>query len=69
MYSFTENFFRETFVQYVTVWLVRIWISKNADEKAYTFSRRGKKRRKRTKNGYRYCVSSPLVAKAILSKR
>ena len=69
MYSFTEKFFWETFVQYVTVWLVRIWIYKNADEKAHTFSRRGKKRRKRTKNGYWNCVSSPLVAIAILSKR
>ena len=35
----TKNFFRKTFVQYVTVWLVRIWTYKNADVKAHIFSR------------------------------
>ena len=41
--------FRKAFVQYVTVWLVRIWTYKNADEKAHTFSRRSKNVKKRTK--------------------
>ena len=62
LYPFTKKFFRKTFVQYVTVWLVRIWTHKNADEKAHTLSRRSKnvkKRTKRTKNGY--CVNSPLA--------
>ena len=49
LYSFTKNFFRKTFVQYVTVWLVRIWTHKNADEKADTLSRRSKNVKKRTK--------------------
>ena len=31
-----KNFFWTTFVQYVTVWLVRIWTHKNADEKGHT---------------------------------
>ena len=42
-------FFRNTFVQYVTVWLVRIWAYKNADEKEHTFSWRTKNVQKRTK--------------------
>ena len=42
----------------MTVWLVRIWTHKNADEKAHTLSRRSKNVKKRTKNGY--CVNSPL---------
>ena len=57
LYPFTKNFFRKTFVQYVTVWLVRIWTYKNADEKAHTFWKRSKNVKKRTKNGY--CVNSP----------
>ena len=44
-----KKFFRKIFVQYVTVWLVRIWTYKNADEKAHTFSRRSKNVKKRTK--------------------
>ena len=32
-----EKCFRKTFVQYVTVWLVRIWTYKNADEKSIVF--------------------------------
>ena len=40
-------FFRNTYVQYVTVWLVRIWACKNADEKENTFSRRRKNVQKR----------------------
>ena len=43
-----KKFFWKTFVQYVTVWLVRIWTYKNADEKAHTFSRRSKNVKKRT---------------------
>ena len=54
-YPFTKNFFRKTFVQFVTAWLVRIWTYKNADEKSHTFSRRSKNAKKngpkRTKNG------------------
>ena len=44
-----KKIFRKTFVQYVTVWLVRIWTHKNADEKAHTLSRRRKNVKKRTK--------------------
>ena len=33
VYSFTKNFFRKTFGQYVKGWLVRIWTYKNADKK------------------------------------
>ena len=33
----------------MTVWLVRIWTHKNADEKAHTLSRRSKNVKKRTK--------------------
>ena len=44
-----KKFFRKTFVQYVTVRLVRIWTHKNADEKAHTLSRRSKNVKKRTK--------------------
>ena len=46
---FTKNIFPKTFVQYVTVWLVRIWTHKNADEKAHTLSWRSKNVKKRTK--------------------
>ena len=56
-------FFRKSFVQCLTVWLVRIWTYKNADEKAHTFSR-SKTVKKRTKNGY--CVNSPLDCKSVL---
>ena len=31
----SKNFFRKSFVQYGTVWLVQIWTSKNADEKEH----------------------------------
>ena len=47
------------FYLYTTVYLVRIWTYKHADEKAYIFSRRSKNVKKRTKNGY--CVNSPLT--------
>ena len=49
LYFFTKNFFRKTLVQYATVWLVRIWTHKNADEKGHTFSKRSKNVKKRTK--------------------
>ena len=35
---FTKKSFRKTFVQYVTVWLMRIWTYKNADENEHTVS-------------------------------
>ena len=44
-----KNFFRNNFVQYLSVWLMRIWAYKNADEKEHIFSWRRKKVRKRTK--------------------
>ena len=46
---FNKKFFRKTFVQYVTVWLVRIWTHKNADKKAHTLSWRSKNVKKRMK--------------------
>ena len=49
LYPFTKNFFRKTFVQYVTVWLLRIWTHENTDEKAHTLSKRSKNVKKRTK--------------------
>ena len=44
-----KNFFRTTFVQYVTVWFVWIWTYKNADEKEHTCSRRSENVKKQTK--------------------
>ena len=41
--------FSEPFVQYVTIWLVRIWTYKNVVEKEHTFSCRRKNVQKRTK--------------------
>ena len=46
-----QNCFWKTFVQYVTVWLVRIWTHKNADEK-HSFSWKRKNLQTRTKSGY-----------------
>ena len=46
MYPCAKKNFGTTFVQYVTVWLVRIWTYKNADEKGHTCSRRSKNGRK-----------------------
>ena len=58
--SFIHKNFEQNFYLYIiTVYLVRIWTNKNADEKAHTFSRRSKNAKKRTKNGY--CLNSPLV--------
>ena len=56
--TFIHKIFEQNFYLYITVYLVRIWTYKNADEKAHTFSRRSKNVKKRTKNGY--CVNSPL---------
>ena len=52
-----QKFFRITFVQYVTVWLVRIWTNENADKEDHTLSWRRKNVQKRTKN--RYGVNPP----------
>ena len=49
LYPSAKENFRKTFVQYVTVWLVRIWTYKNADEKEPSFSWRRKNVQKRTK--------------------
>ena len=47
--SFTHKIFEQNFYLYITVYLVRMWTYKNADEKAHTFSRRSKDVKKRTK--------------------
>ena len=55
-----KNFFRKTFVQYVTAWLVRLWTYKNAEKKNKLFDGEEntyKHRQKRTKN--EYCVNPP----------
>ena len=60
-YRLYKNFWTKFFYLYITVYLMRIWTYKNADEKAHTFSRKSKnvqKQTKRTKNGC--CVISPL---------
>ena len=45
--SFIYKIFEQNFYPYVTVYLVRIWTYKNADEKAQAFSRRSKNAKKR----------------------
>ena len=50
-YPFSKNFFQSTFDQYVTVWLARIWVYKNADKKEHAFSWKRKKRKKTDKRG------------------
>ena len=47
--SFIHKIFEQNFYLYITVYLVRIWTYKNADEKAPTLSRRSKHIKKRTK--------------------
>ena len=47
--SFIHKIFEQNFYLNITVYLVRIWTYKNADEKAHTFSRRSKNVKKRTK--------------------
>ena len=51
LYPFIKNFFRKTLVQYVTVWLMRIWTYKNADDikKQVLFHRKAKNVQKRIK--------------------
>ena len=44
-----HKIFEQNFYLYITVYLVRIWTYKNADEKAHTLSRRSKNVKKRTK--------------------
>ena len=63
-YPFTKKLFRKTFVQYVTVWLVRIWTYKNADEKSHTFSRRSKNVKNRTKTD-----EKPILCKLTFSNQ
>ena len=48
LYSFTKNFFPKTFVQYVTVWVVRRWTYKKRIKSAYFFTE-NKTVKKRTK--------------------
>ena len=62
---FIHKIFEQNFHLYITVYLVRIWTYKNANEKAHTFSRRSKNGQKRTKNGY--CVNSPLLLDQLAS--
>ena len=45
--SFIHKIFEQNFYLYITVYLVRIWTYKNADEKVHTFSR-SKNVKKRT---------------------
>ena len=47
--SFIHKIFGQNFYPYITIYLVRIWTYKNADEKAHTFSRRSKNVKKWTK--------------------
>ena len=58
--SFIHKIFELNFYLYTTVYLVRIWIYKNADKKAHTvlFQEEAKtQKKKRTIN--EYCVNSP----------
>ena len=48
--SFIHKIFEQNFYLYTTVYLVRIWTYKNADEKAHTFSRRSKNVKKTDEN-------------------
>ena len=45
-----HEIFEQNFYRYITVYLVRIWTYKNADEKAHTFSRRSKNVKKTDEN-------------------
>ena len=47
--SFIPKIFEQNFYLYITVYVVRIWTHKNADEKAHTLSSRSKNVKKRTK--------------------
>ena len=64
LYSFTKNFFPKTFVQYVTVWVVRRWTYKKRMKKRILFH--GEQNRKKTdKNGY--CVNPSSQIKSEIS--
>ena len=63
-YLFAKIFFRKTFVQYVTIWLGRIWTYKNATKTDILFHGEEKTLRKPTKN--EYCVN-PLSQTQILT--
>ena len=56
---FIYKIFEQNFYQYITIYFVRIWTYKNADEKAHTFLWRSKNGQKSTKNGY--CEKLSLV--------
>ena len=45
-----HKIFEQNFYLYKTVYLVRVWNYKNADEKAYTFLRRSKNVKKTDEN-------------------
>ena len=45
-----HKIFEQNFYLYVTLYLMRIWTYKNADEKAHTFLRRSKNVQKSDKN-------------------
>ena len=64
-----QKIFRKTFVQHVTVWFVRIWTYKNADETSYIFSRRSRNVKKRTKNSWAYCVNPRLPPNHLTNKK
>ena len=49
--SFIHKIFEQNFCQYTTVYLVRKWTYKNANEKAHTFSPRSKNVKKKNKRG------------------
>ena len=62
LWSFKHKIFEQNFCQYATVYLVRIWTCKNANEKVHTFSwksKHAKNGQKGKKNGY--CVNSLLT--------
>ena len=59
--SFVHKIFEQNFYLYITVYLVRIWTYKNADEKAHTFSRRSKNVKKRTKTYEKRILCKPTL--------
>ena len=59
LFSFIHKLFEQNFYLHTTVYLVRIWTYKNADEKAHTFSRRSKNVKKRTKTYEKRILRKP----------
>ena len=55
--SFIHKIFKRNFYLYTTVYLVQILKVRKCGKKAHTFSKRSKRVKKSTKNGY--CVNSP----------